>query len=201
MFLKKFKGQKKLSAYKQFLNNCVNKIKNLPFFSKEYDQQDDQQDDYYLSIDNPNKQPIYIINYYFPDNIKSDVFNNILSIYNSRLYENKKAYYSLSELVAKGEGPADEYPDPLEEIEKEDGFYMFDLKELDPEKIKPIIKLNKLLFEDVERNIANLSFANSDELISFTIVDSFDYLSYFYNFFKMHDLTSEEICLLFQSIK
>jgi len=78
---------------------------------------------------------------------------------------------------------------------------MFDLKELDPEKIKPIIKLNKLLFEDVERNIANLSFANSDELISFTIVDSFDYLSYFYNFFKMHDLTSEEICLLFQSIK
>ena len=159
--------------------------------------------DYLRSINNPNKQDIFIINYFVPERIKSDIFNNIISIYNPRLYNNKLDYYKLSDLVAKGEGPVDEYPDPFEELEKEDGYYVFDLKELDEEdqeKIERAKKLNKLLIEDVERNIDGLSlnFSN-DELITYTFINSFDYLSYFYNFFKSHDLTTEEICLILRS--
>lgn len=203
IFLNKFKKKEPLSSQNSIMNNFLHKIKKLSIFNKKIDNKNEALKDYINSINNSNKQDVFIIDYFLTDSTKLDIFNNILSIYNSRLYNNKQDYYKLSALVAKGEGPIDEYPDPFEGIDNEDGYYIFDLTELDEkeqEKIERAKKLNKLLIEDVERNLDNLSldFSN-DELISYTFVDSFNYLSYFYVFFKAHDLTTEEICLILRS--
>lgn len=183
------------------------KIKN--FLSKTFFTNDNITKDKYqlnkertFSIDSPDKEKIYFIYYHFQDNAKLDFFNLIISKYNNRLFKNKNKFHHI--LKNPKEYDIKPYSSKYEKyIEGDDESYIyFDLEQEDKKEVyRKLKEEHQESINKTEKNLLSLKNERFDDVIESVIFDSFSYLKFFFEYFKDCELTSDEICLLFNSKK
>lgn len=207
LYLKDFHNysQKNTSSNDNIKVKLKDRIKNAlsKIFSYDTEVKDkySENKEHTLSIDSQSKERIFIIYYPFLDNAKLDFFNLIISQYNKRIFANKLKFH---EIVKEQKDYVNPNPSKYDKYLEDDaeGYIIFDLtKEENKELINKLMEDNKSFIDNCEKKIIALKKECLDDVIEFVIFDSFSYVKFFFNFLKDHDLTIEEICLLFNSKK